>query len=521
MLLDIQMVKTYDMFCEESALASIAGWKNRHYQLMFLDMLGFDFNYEAAIRDNNLGNHLSSGYNLQNVRQLAECFHGIQSNLLKYSGVGNLSELLLQELKKNMPVGLYFNESYSKSLQGTANTFLLIIGYEDDIFYCYNIHANITDIKNVSKDEIDTFTKENEFVRYITYELKEEEQKNITYDTFVNYINQSDYVKKNGYQQIIQMADFMEHRLCLEKEIREENVTRSPILAVLLDIIRGRRLLSLSLEYIYTLDKNPLILSCKDDILEIAADWKNQYLALYKMCVLKMWKNDEKYKTTITSIADEIRKIASKEHRLFSNLYAVNSETCNKVIKYKCNDIINEESVYDIDISHYYNNKAFLIQSKKDVKADISGFSEYFTIDQDSIKIKTYGLELNLELGVENYDNISCTGQRLELSSMKCSKLLVITLAEWGKAETSLLLHTNSGELIKLELEVEDWYVTNFDDRIVWTGDAHTVTNSKDTRGLFGYLYDFGSEMDINCIVLPQKPNLHIFKMIAIDETKL
>lgn len=55
-------------------LASVAHWKKRNYQMMFIKMLGFNFDMDAAIQNSNMGNHILFGYNMLDLNQTVEYF---------------------------------------------------------------------------------------------------------------------------------------------------------------------------------------------------------------------------------------------------------------------------------------------------------------------------------------------------------------------------------------------------------------------------------------------------------------
>ena len=58
MLLDVELIKEINMFCIESAAASIAVFLKRDYEMMYLDMYDFTFQYEKAIQTGDIGNNL-------------------------------------------------------------------------------------------------------------------------------------------------------------------------------------------------------------------------------------------------------------------------------------------------------------------------------------------------------------------------------------------------------------------------------------------------------------------------------
>ena len=62
MLLEIELTKEINMFCAESAAATVAVYLKRHYEMMYYDMYGFDFQYEKAFQSGDIGNNLEQSY---------------------------------------------------------------------------------------------------------------------------------------------------------------------------------------------------------------------------------------------------------------------------------------------------------------------------------------------------------------------------------------------------------------------------------------------------------------------------
>ncbi len=314
---NIELIKTQEMFCRESAAASVARWKNKNYEMMYLNVLGFQFDYQGASNDENrqIGPYISAGYSDEDMFEPLKKYHGVE--VCKYERLISQCtiEKLIKEIKSNIPVGVTYRHPYCDWSKQKDKTYLLITGYEENIFYCLDVYASDPETKILSMQNFERYFVEQKKVKYETYKILPYEVKNVTMNDFIEALNQSEYVKRDTLENMREFADFMEANLdFITEEKGYDSWHFIPLLLNITHILRARCLLSKTLDYIYNLTYDSIALEASIKFSELSAKWKVNWILLQKLKVTRYQKDDQRFRKMINQFAQNIRKLAMYEN---------------------------------------------------------------------------------------------------------------------------------------------------------------------------------------------------------------
>lgn len=516
MLLDMKLIKTEEMFCFESSAATIATWLNRNYEMMYSKMLGFNFLYINT--ENTIGTNINCGYSDKDIYEMLEKYHGIRTEFNSYEEKIPISQVIMNELEKHMPVAISLDEVHCPWVKfiDISKRYILIIGYEDNYFSCYDVHEGTSNIKRLPFSIVDIFfPQDNEY--YITYKVISEENKNITTDSLIEIFKKSDYVKKNTFEEMMYLADCIENKLDFaHEELSIKNPYFMPIFLNLTHILRARKLMSYSFDYIYKITNDPIAHKLSVEFMTLGGDWKLIWLMLQKSYNIEdnLKSKKEKNKSIFIKVADKLRKLAYKEFEYIGNLC---NGTLDNNYEYQTfnNNITDKfvDNIYDLDIYKYCNNKAFSSTIDNKERADFTGHNEFFLMDKliYDINFLVHGIPIKFKINNQN-DNISCIGQTITLLPGKYKRILITGCAEWGSGEGYINVVFNDNYVKKLVLNMQDWYYID-DNYNIWIGNAIDYTGSLCKRALFSYLYTLDVARVSEKLLLPDNQNIHIFSI--------
>lgn len=182
-----------------------------------------------------------------------------------------------------------------------------------------------------------------------------------------------------------------------------------------------------------------------------------------------------------------------------------------------------KSNVTFIDISKYYNNKAFETEIKDSSVADITGEGTHFLMENISQnkEIERFGSKF-FYYKKGTMDNVSCQGQVININNVLTSKIELLFCSEYGSYHELLSVEYSDGRTVELEIKVSDFYQPAiFGEKLIWTGPAldrkngMTKVHSFAAR-LFAQCYDIPLG-NIVAIKLPIRKNIHIFAISLLD----
>jgi hypothetical protein len=149
--LDIRPLHDDFRYCLEDTVVSVASWMGRHYELMYAEDWGFDFDYEKY----KSGDMLSKCITPQggDICELLKRYHGME--IVRYDSIENdtMIKIVESELKESRPVILEFDWYYCPWNEKAArkyhvNHISLIVGYDskNKTFHITDCYYKMQDI---------------------------------------------------------------------------------------------------------------------------------------------------------------------------------------------------------------------------------------------------------------------------------------------------------------------------------------------------------------------------------------
>lgn len=518
MKIDIQLVKSREMFCKESAMATIARWKNRNYEMMFLKTIGFDFDYEKACEENIIGRNIYCGYDNKDIIESFEKYHGIKVENKEFfdNPVSSIKELL----NKSMPITLFIPDSYCSWIGDFGkDTFIMIVGYENDVFHCIDIHLGSADIYSLKFEYIDRLYQNDNKISYQTYTIVANEDKNISINNLIYSIKNSKYYLNS--EEIIykmhKLADFIESRLDLEIEMKVETINYFvPIRLNLSHILRSRLLIGKLLDYVYKVTKDDMAKKLSSEFTILGLEWEKAVFLLDKLLYSKRISNKpiERYNEICSKIATRLRKVMNEEHQFIQKLCRNELIEMDEYIVHNVECCQSFEEIVECDISSYFDTRAFALTLENIEHADISGYNEYFVSGclNNEINVNVFGHNFSLCPNSLGYDNMLCKNQEIKIKSDRYTKMVIIGCAVWGDGSGIISIKSNNGEK-KVHMRISDWY-NILEDNIVWCGNAVDIMGNIGQRAVSMYIYSLNNNDMLDSLLLPDTTNVYIFKIL-------
>ena len=509
--MDLKLIKNSSMFCDESAYASVANWFGRHYEMMFVNLLGFGFVNEGDV----LGINIKHGYNKKDSIELLAKYHGIQV-VTDYARMCDIQDILVNEIDNNTPVLLLMDTMKCDWIKNKNRKFayLFIIGYEEDYFSCYDIHSNDASVKMLSRKDWETERE----LEYRSFKIISNENKNIGLNDIKECIDNNPLINDDMYNQMMDFADSIETKLNFR---HEENGTKDinsmPIFNNLMHILRARKLVAMTFNMAAEYTESLICKQYEQAFTELGGDWN-----LVRNMLVKLYLFNKEDKKLLKYIAEKIRSIAEAEKNIFKCL---KGEDNFKYMDFIIADTKVERQKYlreqNLDIRKYFNNKAF--ENESDIKADFTGHNEYFLSNQNENTEHIYYNDLCFDIN-RDYDNITCEGQEIEVNSEYIyNQILILGSSEWGEGYGYMEVVFSDDTEKRLLINFSDWFYSKLgDSSIAWCGKAIDSFGNEVDRAIFCMRFSFDNKQKITKLKLPNVKNIHIFgiKMLA-DNTMI
>ncbi|NLN63925.1 MAG: hypothetical protein GX144_00660 [Clostridiaceae bacterium] len=513
MLLDVKFVKSTSMYCTESAVATVAQWLGRNYEMMFSKMWGFKFSYHDSKSAGIIGTNLSAEYTYEDEYEMAEKYHGIKLAGYKSKDSIELLEIIENNLVKRMPILLMINKACCPWTDGNGTAYLLVTGMDNNCLICIDIHyalsGKMLPIENLSFHfELNKCSDRN---NYAVFEVVSEGDNNVSLFDFIDNLQNSESLKnRNPFEEMRELAKIIEGGITYGDEYIGN---KTPLLDNIVDITRTRMLLSSTLGYIGQKNQDSIAQNIGNDFLLIGGKWTTIASMMHKAFFSKT-ENIDFFKR----LANKINEISYDEENLVSSIAKkhyinkVNNYVLNKKDDLKCisNNIIR------YDLNKLFNNRAFASSIDNNHEgADFTGYNEYFLSNglPEDRNILTASSCFVLSDINNKYDNISCSGQVIYvLSENFHNKIMILGCGEWGNIVSQLKIVYDDDSADIMIIDIPDWFFTGISStEIAWIGDAKCSNNNIEKRALFSISFMLCQNKKVKQNHLPDCTNFHIF----------
>ncbi|MNT12530.1 hypothetical protein D3C72_1474610 [compost metagenome] len=171
---------------------------------------------------------------------------------------------------------------------------------------------------------------------------------------------------------------------------------------------------------------------------------------------------------------------------------------------------------HHVDLSRYFNNRGFGSEDRP-AEFDSSGYYLPSPGSPLGTTLLLDDMSFNMNLAGEHneYDNIACYGQEVELDGEKGHFLTILGCSEMGSFLDQLTVKYEDGSKDTLNFGFSDWWnfhaVTN--ERVAWSGPpAHKEQGLINHKvHLYAAKLRLQSARPVQSLVLPMMPNIHIF----------
>lgn len=506
MILNVKLIKSPSMFCEESCAATVAKWLNRDYQMMFCVMMGFSYKGSKKYKKLDIGRRVSCRYKKNDFVKNLKYYHGIEVKTVKVTG--NINKYIIQEINSNEPILIFPLMKYCNWLNDKKDSeiYFLVIGYDDNLIYGYDVHSNSGEIHTLPIADLVNSYRESEKKEVRVYRIISKESKRLTFKEIRKYLIVNKYLCHNTWIQMNDMArDIRDTSNVIFEHCKEGDPNKLPIFFEIMHILRARKLFAETCYYIAEKNKNSYARFVGACYLEIGGEWNILWNLLLKMYYSKNMNSSYREK-----ISRKIEQIADLEKNIIFNILYEGKEFEKGINKSNTIEADDKYIFINLDISKLYNNKAFHYDNDKNA-ADMTGKKEYFE-GEKSLKNREVFVGKTSFVIPSEFDNFICMNQCLDIIDIGISKkIYILGCAEWGNGYGKILVgYEDSVE--SLILEFPDWYFSRTESTYVaWRGEAIDSGGNKVERALFCLDYELPKEKEIKWIKFPDADNIHIF----------
>ncbi len=519
MNININPVHCEGLNCFEDILITIASHYKIEYRLAFSGAWGFEFKPLEASNNLLLGERI--GNDVRNLTNLLYKYCNVE--VVRFDSGEPIEELKIirKYLVQEIPIGVFIDTFWCPWLHGRYQRVhdvhhCLIIGIdEDNNLYCLDPALNL----NISVLWYNDFI--NGFKNCVKYEF--------------NVINENhDYLEllkestaklndKKFYNDIRVFAKEFKDSFDFKLEYQKFNVD---VWYVLIDrnlrlIAAGRTLYAEFIELVSKELESDKLLDVKYQLQKVASKW-NMIRGILTKSYRKGCCHDVKEKVYYI-----LNEISDFEENLIYNLYQIVNS--NQYIKKEKNlpilndlGLLNNTEIVALNLADSLNNKAFVANEDDTFKADLTGTGQFFIpngLEQEQ-SIQVNGMYFKLPpLITEEYDNISCAGQKINIEKSIYQSIMFLGCADNGDFLDEATIFFETGEELKIPISFTDsWRLPKFNESIAWTGiggkwaDDRFEVHSNEQR-IFAREDLIGKQGIIEAIKLPDCSNIHIFSI--------
>lgn len=249
--------------------------------------------------------------------------------------------------------------------------------------------------------------------------------------------------------------------------------------------------------------------------------FKNGYIKFRSSLLAKIHANILRGKSFNSSekalLAESIRGWDEKLFSLVSELYGEYKKTAG--------DSSSNNYTY-LNIKDYFNNEGFGLSLSEKCTADITGEGTYFLfngIPEEEVwqagKMKFHFVNKEAD---GQMDNISCSGQVIEVPENCYSRIMFLGCSEFGHYSELFEVNYADGKTENIKVSFSDFYQAPvFNEKIAWSGqaahrkDGNARLHNFNAR-IFAAQYPIDKSGKLTAVKLPQRRNIHIFAITLI-----
>lgn len=510
-------------FCEERILSTVATSFYRSHEMIFAGVWNFRYLMASKRHPDKIGIRIHIDYSSLNI--FLEKYHGIKTIKLNTNNTRKIVEDILAELENNKIVQVEIDRFYVREIKEEERlrhiiSPFIIMGYDNNKgFILIDVHiAEGSQYKSISIENFLSGCK-----NCYKYCLVKDEQNEISLEEILDITINNIGHSRRTFIEMEQMAEDVKFKFSFSTEIEGYlEPLYVPFHFSLYKLYRSRMVFANTLQYINKCNDIKLFEQIINRLKFLSLQWdmlRNNYIKMF-------YKNAINNNSSI--MADKILQNAELEEKTYNEfINTINNREnilTNKIITGKANDILieknnSEKNLTFLDISHYFNNKGFGDLSDG-CNADLTKLGHYYyksefpetgILEDGNNFFKVYADEGAI------YDNISCEKQIINILPGDYKEIRFLGCSEYGSNYDNITLKYKDGTEKEHFFGFPDWILPPlYDEKIMWTGKSIQINeNIKQIIGNDVYLYSTAihikDSLDLECIVLPDCKNLHIF----------
>lgn len=509
--MNILVSKKQHFRCYENVIAFIAERYAVQYEVIFAKMWKFRF----SIRGKNklLSERLVADFEL--AEDYLREFTGLEFDVRR-----DKPDKFIECCRKEILAGRYviipaFHQNIMKKYREVdkkLNTVLLLFEINENKFRCADIHGAVGEdgyakIIEIKEDDFRAGTNQNDHSAYIIYKKEKDVKKSVPKDLLERQVNELLKKNEDGYNAFQEMKEFgkeINRKTVMAEVCDAVSAEKYPFIEKIKEICRGRFLFNYFLKTCVS-EKQFFLANYVQEMNRVGTYWSTIVSLMLKMYYKKNFIYAEK-------ISDMIGKAAVLEEQLAikmrSHLKSIENDKAIKV-----DDRLDLSlQIEQIDLKPHLNNKG--ISFEDDNKASYNEL-EYMRLDRKK------DFQKLLQWNEQEYDNIVCKGQRIELRNKKGEALLVLANSEGYRSDFMAVRYSDGGEEEKL-LGVSNWFgEAMFGEKVIIEGERFKNIdkykerggNTRDKANIFGYVVCIRKNQEMESLILPNCPDIHIFNI--------
>ncbi|MCQ1531143.1 BtrH N-terminal domain-containing protein [Lutispora saccharofermentans] len=513
--------------CLEDLYMSVADWFHVDYELMYSEAWGFSYTQGHNLSETSLLSDLFRPGN-GDRDALWQLYHGMAVTCTQPKSVSEVIDVICRELGNNKPVILYMDSFWCPWYKGRYQQFhtahyCLITGINEthDVLYC-------VDGQNAGNGaELPVYNMAQGFGEYITFNKVEPSFADRSWQEIISDSMKRFNLSDNSIFDMLRcFAKDLVPKVDFNAELSQykDNPFNAPLFELFLAIGRGRKQFAKSLQYLSINYNDARLMGFADRLIRAGDRWSS----IFGMIIKSYYMNKEI--EMLKKVAQKIEEAADDEERIASELreYAETGHTASKqihLIKSHMpldNDL---KQYFSVDLTNYYNNKAFDEVYNDKITAELSNGGR-FMLSDDIPKDRNWNIEhmkfLFPMIGTGVNDNISCNAQNIPIPSLEYNHLMLLGCSELGNHADYLMVAYKDGFTEQVPIELTSWLTPKptFGECIALTGRGavkNSISGNVDiypfTVSIYAAHYALKHEGIIDSIKLPYCLNIHLFAL--------
>lgn len=518
--LDVEIVRQ-GVNCLDDVIATVCSWHNRRYELMYARSLNFQFESEPA--DKEYGERISAEYS-NDYLHLLEKYHGFHCEIHLNQPISEGIRMITEQLQAGNPLLILLDCFW--------------IPWVDKFQIMHDFGHTMVGVG------FDTETNE----LFVTDPFFEKKSARISYEQL-----------EHGYYGCVTVTPSNNHLATYEEILKELSMTleewlqtgetsqaiaafaretgsvpfqpdaeaeamlsSSPLFMNLGRVSSARNNYGKLLSYLHECYGDERFEKVEEELKALSFQWSSVRGFLMKMAMVDDASMHAYLKeNTVKKLTD----IASKELEVMERLitlYSMQPDQASllEAEAYSAATLELEEDTiavnHHVDLSRYLNHRGF---GSEEHPADFDSSGYYFPSSliplETTLHLDDMSFNMNVAPGHNEYDNISCYGQEVELEGEKADFLTILGCSEMGNFLDQLTVKYQDGSKDTLVFGFSDWW--NFhavnNERVAWNEQvAHNEQGWINHKvHLYAAKLRLKSGRPLESLVLPMMPNIHIF----------